>query len=73
VFPDHGCDEAVYGGLGMSGPGRLQISEPKRAEVVRHGGKLEEQVVQELRKVPLGNRVFSLRFFVRYDEDVVWF
>jgi hypothetical protein len=30
-------------------------------------------VVQELQKVPLGNRVFPFRFFVRYDEDVVWF
>jgi hypothetical protein len=43
------------------------------AEVVRHGGKHEEQVVQELWEVPLGNRVFPLSFFVRYDEDVVWF
>jgi hypothetical protein len=43
------------------------------AEVVRHVGKHEEQVVQELWEVPLGNRVFPLSFFVRYDEDVVWF
>jgi hypothetical protein len=31
-------------------------------------------MVQELWKVPLGNRVPPpLRFFVRNDEDVVWF
>jgi hypothetical protein len=46
----------------MSGRGRLQIPEPKRAEVVRHGGKHEEPVVQELRKVPRGNRVSPLDF-----------
>jgi hypothetical protein len=58
MFPDHGGDESAYGGLGMSGRRRLQIPEPKRVEVVQHGGKHEEQVVQELRKVPLGNGVF---------------
>jgi hypothetical protein len=73
MFLGHGGNEVEYGGLGMSGRRRLQIPEPKRAEVVRHGGKHEEQVVQELRKIPLGNRVFPLSFFVRYDEDVVWF
>jgi hypothetical protein len=30
-------------------------------------------VVQELWKVPLGNKVPPFRFFVIYDEDVVWF
>jgi hypothetical protein len=57
----------------MRGQGRLQISEPEHGEVIRHGGEHEQQVVKELRKVPLGNRVFPLRFFVRYDKDVVWF
>jgi hypothetical protein len=42
-------------------------------EVVRHCGEHEEQVVQELREVPLENRVSPLRFFVKYDEDIVWF
>jgi hypothetical protein len=51
VFPGHGGDEAVYGGLVTSGRGRLQILEPERAQVIRHGGKHEEQVVQELWKV----------------------
>jgi hypothetical protein len=30
-------------------------------------------VVQELRELPLGNRVFPLRLIVKYDENVVWF
>jgi hypothetical protein len=30
-------------------------------------------VVQELRNVPQGNRVSPLRFFVRYDGDIIWF
>jgi hypothetical protein len=63
MFPGHRGDEVVYGGLGMSGRGRLQIPESECVEVVQHGGKHEEQVVQELRKVPLGNRVSPLRFF----------
>jgi hypothetical protein len=57
----------------MSGRRRLQIPEPERAEVVWHGGKHQEQVVQELRKVPLGNKVFPLRLFVIYDKCVIWF
>jgi hypothetical protein len=73
MFPGHGGDEGAYEGLGTSGLRRLQISEPERAEVVRQGGKHEEQVVQELRKVPLGNRVPPLSLFVRYDEEVLWF
>jgi hypothetical protein len=73
MFPSHGGDEVSHGGLGTRGRGRLQISEPERAEVVKHGGEHEEKVVQELRKVPLGSTVFPLRFFVRYDEDIVWF
>jgi hypothetical protein len=58
MFLGYGGDEAAYGGLVTSGRGRLQISESERAEVVRHGGQHEEQMVQELRKVPLGNRIF---------------
>jgi hypothetical protein len=60
MFPGYGGDEAAYGGLGMSGRGCLQIPESELAEVVWHGGQHEEQVVQELWKVPLGNRVFPL-------------
>jgi hypothetical protein len=63
MFPGHGGDEAAYGGPRMRSRGQLKIPEPERAKVVRHGGEHEEQVVQELRKVPLGNRVFPLRFF----------
>jgi hypothetical protein len=73
MFPGYGGDEATYEGLGTSGRGRLQIPESERAEVVWHGGQHEEQVVQELWKVPLGNKVPPFRFFVIYDEDVVWF
>jgi hypothetical protein len=73
MFPGYGGDEVAYGGLGTSGRGRLQIPKSERAEVVWHGRQHEEGVVQELWKVPLGNRVIALWFFVRYDEDVVWF
>jgi hypothetical protein len=68
MFPSHGGDDVAYGGLGMSGQRRIQIPEPERPELVRHGGKHEEQLVKELRKIPLGNRVFPLRSFVRYDK-----
>jgi hypothetical protein len=50
MFPGHGGDEATYEGHGTSGRGRLQIPAVERAEVVRHSGTHEEQVVQELRK-----------------------
>jgi hypothetical protein len=53
MFSGYGGDEAAFGGLGMSGRGQLQIPESERAKVVWRGGQYEEQVVQELWKVPL--------------------
>jgi hypothetical protein len=64
VFLGHGGDEAAHRRFGTRGRGRLQISESERAEVIWHGGEYEEQVVQELREVPLGNRVLPIRFFL---------
>jgi hypothetical protein len=52
-----------YGGLGTSDRGRLQISQSEHTKVVWHGGQHEELVVQELWKVPLGNRVPPSGFF----------
>jgi hypothetical protein len=46
VFLGHGGDEAAHGGLGMRGRRRLQVPESQRAQVTRHGGEHEGQVVQ---------------------------
>jgi hypothetical protein len=45
-IPGHGCDEAAFGGFGMRVRRRLQVSESQRAQVIRHGGEHEGQVVQ---------------------------
>jgi hypothetical protein len=54
MFLGQGGDEAAYGGFGTRGRRRLQVPESQRAQVIWHGGELEGQMVQLLRKVSLG-------------------
>jgi hypothetical protein len=46
VFPGHGGNEVAHGGFGARGRRRLQVPESQRAQVIRHGGEHEGQVVQ---------------------------
>jgi hypothetical protein len=46
MFPGHGGNEAAYGGFGTRGRRRLKGPESQRAQVIRHGGEHEGQVVQ---------------------------
>jgi hypothetical protein len=46
MFLCQGGDKVPYGGFGMCGRRRLQVSELQRAQVIRHGGEYEGKVVQ---------------------------